>query len=144
MTAALQLSVAVLASVLLAGLMLAAGSRPSIVGMADLVLGSVVIAVMACAHRYPVEGDARGRATLDAGGIFFAVLLFDPGIALLLVVAGVLVGHTVSWLVPAHGESDYPPPRPSTYAAAIGQAALQATAGGLLLVAGGWTPGVAQ
>ena len=78
--ATIHLGLAVVASLLLAATLLAAGERPAALDGRDLLLALTIVGLVAAAHRYTIDGDVRGRTPSDAGIIFGAVLLFEPGL----------------------------------------------------------------
>src|SRR5215207_1565081 len=84
-----QLYLSALVLTALAGTLsgLAAAPAPS---AARLLLAVVLAAGIAVAHRYPLELGFKSKLLLDSSMIFVAVLVFTPGLAMLIAGCGVL------------------------------------------------------
>ncbi|MEZ4523878.1 MAG: hypothetical protein R3A46_19915 [Thermomicrobiales bacterium] len=83
----------------------------------------------AIAYRFPIHFDVKSSIILDTSIIFASVLIFQPGVAMLLIVVGAMVGNA---------SRDF---EPEEMTFNISQAALQAAAAGLLLYVIGWDYG---
>lgn len=100
-----------------------AGTAPS---TRDLVLAMILATMIALAYLYPLQFAVRTRLQLDTSVVFAAVLLFPPGMAIVVAVVGVAVAEAV---------------RREDWAQGVfnpAQAALQAAAGGIVLSLVGW------
>jgi HD-GYP domain-containing protein (c-di-GMP phosphodiesterase class II) len=95
-------------------------------GIALAVLLSVFVAV---AYRFPIHFDVKSNIVLDTSMVYAAVLLFEPGIAMLIVLVGALVGH-------ASRRFD-----PEELLFNVSQVTLQASFGGVVLMSSGWNYG---
>src|SRR3954453_2638278 len=89
-------------------------------------LALVLAALMVLTHLFPLHFTHQTKLTLDTAVIFASVLVFEPGLAMLLVGGGSLLAFRVrraSWVETAFNTA---------------QAMLQAGTAGLLLAASGW------
>jgi hypothetical protein len=94
----------------------------------------LAIAVTACAtlaYLFPLELGSKRKLILDDGVVFAAILLFEPGVAVLIAGVGVFVSHRIR----------HQPHAQSVFNSA--QLMLQAAVGALLLSLIGWQPGEA-
>jgi diguanylate cyclase (GGDEF)-like protein len=92
-------------------------------GLAVAMVGFMIIAWL-----FPLPFAFQTKLYLDTSVLFAAIMLFDPGVAMLIAAAGTLVAHAL---------------RRRTVAESVfnaGQIALQAAAGGLILGFAGWSP----
>ena len=92
----------------------------------DALLAALSIGLVAVAVVYPLHFKANTRFSLESSIIFAAVLLFEPGLAMLVALVGSLLGDAVQ--------------RRARHEAAFNaaQTALQAGAGSLILSIAGW------
>jgi HD-GYP domain-containing protein (c-di-GMP phosphodiesterase class II) len=98
----------------------------------DATLALTLAGLMTAAHLCPIQFSYRTKLTLDTAVIFASVLLFQPGLAMLVVGGGTLLAHALQ----------RQPLVDSAFNTA--QTLLQAGVGGLLLLAAGWEFGAVQ
>jgi HD-GYP domain-containing protein (c-di-GMP phosphodiesterase class II) len=123
--AALYIAVLALGAAALAAVGLTQASQPE---ARRLALAVGLAALMTLVYCFPLDFAHRTKLTLDSSVIFVAVLLFQPGPAMLIVAGGTLLAHALRrepWVQAAFNTS---------------QTALQAGLGALLLAAVGWDP----
>jgi HD-GYP domain-containing protein (c-di-GMP phosphodiesterase class II) len=109
---------------------LAAGSlsQAALPDARHLALAVGLTALMTLVYCFPLDFTHRTKLTLDSSVIFAAVLLFQPGVAMLVVAGGALLAHALRrepWVQAVFNAA---------------QTALQAGVGALLLAAVGWNP----
>ena len=114
-----------LVALVLAVAMLAAADRPS-VGSAALALA--LAAGMTLAGLFPLPFAAKTKLYLDTATLVAAVLLYPPGVAVLVVASGMLLAHLLR----------HQPREQTIFNTAI--AVVQAALGGAVLAAAGWNP----
>ena len=98
----------------------------------DLRATALAVAVTACvtlAYLFPLDLGSKRKLIVDDGVVFAAILLFAPGVALLIVGVGVVVSHRIR----------HQPHAQTVFNSA--QLMLQAAVAGLLLSLVGWQPG---
>lgn len=98
-------------------------------GADNLLVAGVMVAFAAIAYRYPVHFDVKSSIILDTSIIFASVLLFRPGTAMVVIIAGAIAGN-----ISRNFELE-------ETVFNISQAALQVAAAGTLLLAIGWEYG---
>ena len=123
--AALYIAVLALCAAALAAASLTQAAAPDV---RHLALAAGFAALMTLVYCFPLDFTHRTKLTLDSAVIFAAVLLFQPGVAMLVVASGVLLAHALRrepWVQASFNAA---------------QTALQAGIGGLLLAGAGWDP----
>jgi diguanylate cyclase (GGDEF)-like protein len=95
---------------------------------ARLGLAVAMVGFMIIAWIFPLPFAFQTKLYLDTSVIIASILLFDPGVAILIAAGGTLVAHALRRRTPSE----------SIFNAA--QTALQAGIGGLVLALGGWLP----
>jgi putative nucleotidyltransferase with HDIG domain len=111
------------------GLLAYAIARASVPGPERLIGALILTALVVVSVLFPLNIGLRVRArlTLETGIVFAAVLLFEPGVAMLIALLGSLLGYAILR-------------RPREEAAFnASQIALQAGAGSLILALAGWS-----
>ncbi|MEA2528946.1 MAG: hypothetical protein QOG89_590 [Thermomicrobiales bacterium] len=97
--------------------------RQERLGLAVAMVGFMIIAWL-----FPLHFAAQTKLYLDTSVIFASVMLFDPGIAILITATGTALAHVLRRRTPTE----------SIFNAS--QTALQAAVGGLVLGLGNWSP----
>ena len=111
-------------------LLLPAAARMALPTSHDLLLAAAIAGCTALAWRFPLNFAFRTKLYVDTAVIVAAILLFVPGIAMLAVGTGTLLGHGFRRA-------------PRDWAEALFNAAqvmLQAAVGGAMLTGAGWDP----
>jgi hypothetical protein len=119
----LYIATVVLAACGLAAALLARSSTPT---PRELVIGLTFSGLMVLAMRYPLAFGPQMKLNLDTSVTIAAILLFPPGLAMLVVGLGVVVAQRLR-RVPLYGGLFN-----------TGQIMLQAGVGGMILHATGW------
>ncbi len=92
-------------------------------------MAALLVAFTAAAYRFPIHFDVKSSTILDSSIIFASALLFQPGLAMLIIVIGALIGHISRSFEPEEMIFN------------LSQAALQAAFASLVLLAVGWNFG---
>lgn len=122
-----QVYIGILATVALGSLIVALQSVASGLSASHVALATAFTGLMTLAYVFPLHFAFKTKLTLDTSVIFAAVLLFEPGVAMLIAGTGTLLGQGIRrepWIQALFNSS---------------QATLQTGAAGILLALTGWS-----